>query len=64
MDSERSNFEINYDNYTGDLISTNSAEVVENVKDITTYFQRNSNRLFLMGMTRPITKEEFLEKME
>ena len=63
-DGERFNFEINYDNYSGNLLSTNEAEVVEDVQDITTYFQRNSNRVFLMGMTRPITKEEFLDKME
>ena len=31
---------------------------------MTTYFQRNSNRCFLMGMTRPITKEEFIKNME
>ena len=63
-DSERFNFEVNYDNYSGNLLSTGNADTVNRVSDITTYFKRNSNRAFLIGMTRPITKDEFLSKME
>ena len=67
VDQERFNFEVEYDNITGELVQKNLINVVddpENQKEWMSYFKRNSNRVFLMGMTRPITKDEFFAKME
>ena len=67
IDSERFSYEIEYDNTTGDLVKANTIEVEDDPEDKTdlmTYFQRNSNRVHLLGMTNPITKQSFLEKME
>ena len=36
----------------------------ENKKDLMTYFERNSNRIHMLGMTHPIKKSTFLEKIE
>lgn len=64
-DGERFTFEIHYDpkgNLTGvkDSREVKSAEV----QNIRNYFDRISNRLYLVGLSKPISKELFLSKIE
>jgi hypothetical protein len=36
---------------------------MEDVQDINSYFDRVGNRLYLLGLNKPITKEQFFKKV-
>lgn len=65
--SERFTFDVHYSD-SGELTNRKGSEKLlpfnGSKNDIETYFRRNSDRLFLNGVTRPITKKKFLDKIE
>lgn len=71
---ERFLFQLKFDAMSGDLMGLLRGGVKSNqVRTVQTggkldligeYLSRNSNKLFLSGLTRPISKAEFMEKCE
>lgn len=55
--SERFTFDVHYSE-KGELIFAGKTESTQSkISDIESYFEKNSSRLFLNGVTRPITKQ-------
>ena len=62
-DSERFTFDVHYSE-KGELKNSDEKGIKSAKNDIETYFKRNSNRLFLNGVAKPIKKKKFLDKTE
>lgn len=68
MEGERFSFVLKYDNLTGELIENQQKRRTEGGPSaqvsFKSIFERNTNKLNLSGLNRPISKEEFLAKIE